>query len=450
MLWKELAVACLGLSSVFGLPAAYAQVLRYAGTIERSEVAPLGGAHGVSVAPDGSRIFAVAFDDNALLVWVRDARTGSLTFAQAFVEGVGGISGLFRAVRVTTSPDGTGVYVGAFFGDSVAVFRRDSQGFLRFEQALFGGASGLFGLTQVRDLEFSPDGRFLYVASYGDNAVLVLERSERDGSLRPTEVVSDRDEGGTVPGLVRPTSLAVSPDGQQVYTACTGSQSLVVFERDARSGTLVHEATFFQGDGGIRGLSGAEALAVSPDGRDVYVAGGDGVAHFARRPEGVLYVRSMDGEVVGESGVAGPSDFALTPQGNYAFLTRAGDDTLVVLQRDPSSGALELVELHRAADEPRPGLRGASSVAVSPDGRWVYVAGQFDDAVGVFRRIPACLGDCDEDGEVTVDELTRAVRVALRQTVDLDCWQADRDADGELTVDEIVAAVRRALVGCGG
>lgn len=64
----------------------------------------------------------------------------------------------------------------------------------------------------------------------------------------------------------------------------------------------------------------------------------------------------------------------------------------------------------------------------------------------VLRR--ACAGDCDDDGQVTVAELTLAVRDALGLAED-SCGAADRDGDGTVTVDELVAAVSAALDGCG-
>lgn len=60
----------------------------------------------------------------------------------------------------------------------------------------------------------------------------------------------------------------------------------------------------------------------------------------------------------------------------------------------------------------------------------------------------ACPGDCDADGEVTVDELILAVNVALGVgSVDA-CAAADVDQSGSVTVDEILLAVQSALVGC--
>lgn len=61
---------------------------------------------------------------------------------------------------------------------------------------------------------------------------------------------------------------------------------------------------------------------------------------------------------------------------------------------------------------------------------------------------PPCAGDCNADRAVTVDELVKAVNIALGSAgIDV-CPAADRNADELITVDEIVASVQRALNGC--
>jgi hypothetical protein len=60
---------------------------------------------------------------------------------------------------------------------------------------------------------------------------------------------------------------------------------------------------------------------------------------------------------------------------------------------------------------------------------------------------PACVGDCNGDGAVTVDEIITMVSVALGEA-GAECGAGDRDGDGEITVDEILAAIDHALNGC--
>lgn len=59
-----------------------------------------------------------------------------------------------------------------------------------------------------------------------------------------------------------------------------------------------------------------------------------------------------------------------------------------------------------------------------------------------------CEGDCDQDAEVTVDELLAAIQVALGEEPVSRCEAADVDRDGSVVVNEILQAVERALDGC--
>ncbi len=58
-----------------------------------------------------------------------------------------------------------------------------------------------------------------------------------------------------------------------------------------------------------------------------------------------------------------------------------------------------------------------------------------------------CVGDCDGDGEVMMNELITGVNMALGFG-GLTCATFDRDGNGVVTVDEILVAVNVALTGC--
>jgi hypothetical protein len=61
---------------------------------------------------------------------------------------------------------------------------------------------------------------------------------------------------------------------------------------------------------------------------------------------------------------------------------------------------------------------------------------------------PACVGDCNNEGRVTVDGIVTMVNIALGTADVTACPNGDRDGDGEVTIDEILAAVTNALEGC--
>jgi len=67
-----------------------------------------------------------------------------------------------------------------------------------------------------------------------------------------------------------------------------------------------------------------------------------------------------------------------------------------------------------------------------------------DISVGVTP----CVGDCNDDGEVTLDEVLTVMNIALGDTAVAACPVVDQSGDGEVTVDEILLAVNRAATGC--
>jgi hypothetical protein len=72
--------------------------------------------------------------------------------------------------------------------------------------------------------------------------------------------------------------------------------------------------------------------------------------------------------------------------------------------------------------------------------------------IGAFERdaAPWCTGDCDGNRTVTVDELVRIVGTALGEQPLSECVAADADEDAQLAIAEMIRAVAAALDGCGG
>lgn len=60
-----------------------------------------------------------------------------------------------------------------------------------------------------------------------------------------------------------------------------------------------------------------------------------------------------------------------------------------------------------------------------------------------------CHGDCDGSGAVTVDEVVRAVNIALGAQSLGNCPAADLNLDAEVTIDELLQAVNAAINSCG-
>jgi DNA-binding beta-propeller fold protein YncE len=82
-----------------------------------------------------------------------------------------------------------------------------------------------------------------------------------------------KDGVGGVDGLDGAYGVAVSSDGKQVFVTGEKDDALVVFDRTAATGVLVYREMFKDGVGGVDGLNGPYDVAVSSDGKQVFVAG---------------------------------------------------------------------------------------------------------------------------------------------------------------------------------
>lgn len=95
------------------------------------------------------------------------------------------------------------------------------------------------------------------------------------------------------------------------------------------------------------------------------------------------------------------------------------------------------------------GLRGVAGVfalglviGMAPSAVWAQL-----DLCGNGTDGTVCVGDCNGDGSVTVDEIVTMVNAALSGGIG-GCDAGDADGSGSITVDEIVTAVNNALNGC--
>ncbi len=69
-------------------------------------------------------------------------------------------------------------------------------------------------------------------------------------------------------------------------------------------------------------------------------------------------------------------------------------------------------------------------------------------AISVTSASEQCVGDCDEDRQVTISELITGVNIALGNAQVESCAEFDANDDSEVTISELIAAVNNALSGC--
>jgi DNA-binding beta-propeller fold protein YncE len=193
----------------------------------------------------------------------------------------GAVQALVRPAGVLVSGDGNNVYVATRFGNAVLVFGRDAAaassqfGRVSFTTAHRDGQLGIEGLAGAYAMTMSADGKHLYVASESDNAVVLFDRDAGGALIRRQQWT----KGSTgLPGLGGAQAIALSNDETELYVAGFADHSLTVFARATANapgviaGALVPRQTVFDGDVGLPAMAGPLAIAMSPDSLHVYVA----------------------------------------------------------------------------------------------------------------------------------------------------------------------------------
>ena len=339
----------------------------------------------LTLSPDGSHLYTASgllSGEQAVAVFSRDSTTGALTFVEVHRDGEGGVDGLKGAFSVTVSPDGGHVYTAGRDDDAVAVFsRKSTAGSLTFVEVHTDGAGAGDGLDGATSVTVSPDGKHLYTASRDDDAVVVLNRNATTGALAFADL--NKDSVGPADGLNRPSSIALSPNGEHLYVTTNIGHTVALYSRSAATGVLAYVEHLENGVGGVDGLGAAASVVVSSDGKHVYVASGtsgDAVAVFSRNlTTGTLAF--IEAHKDGEGGVDGldrAHQVTMSPDGNHVYVASMTDAAIAVFSRNSSTGALSFVEVQKDGVEGVDGLAFATSVAVSPDGRHVYAASRDD------------------------------------------------------------------------
>jgi DNA-binding beta-propeller fold protein YncE len=272
------------------------------------------------------------------------------------------------------------------------------------------GTGGLcgdgFALVNPISIAVSPDGDNVYVVTPEGSDTVVAFARHADGTLTEIGCTSDDGNGGLCTvgfAIGSPQGIAVSPDGANVYVSTEGTNAVVAFARNP-DGTLTEIGCVSEDTtGGLCAdgfaLDDLPALAVSPDGANVYATSvtGDAVVAFARNPDGNLTELGC----VSETGSGGlctdgfaldnPQSVAVSPDADNVYVTSASQ-AVIAFARNPDG---TLTELGCVSETGTGGLCAdgfalddANGVAASPDGANVYVATSFGDAVVAFARNP--------------------------------------------------------------
>ncbi len=339
----------------------------------------MNGPAAIAISPGGGNVYVVTQGSNDLVSFTRDTTTGLLTetgciSAEAASPcAIKEAKGLANPYGVTISPDGKNVYVASLGSEAIGEFSRNTEGTLApivGHECIGGTGSGCpintaIGLHEVVTTVLSPDGADLYAAAGAkdpESDVAAFAREPSTGALKQLS----GEEGciGTVAGCAEAKviegseSLAISPDGKNIYANSFDNSAIVELKRNSTTG----------------------ALAQLPE------------------PNGCL-AHEKTGSTAGCSlanGIGNPLGVAISPGGEDVYASSSNEDDVAEFTRNTETGALTAfpapyecigkVKKNTCGTSGATGIAGARRVTVSPDSKNLYVAGQPDHAVVELAR----------------------------------------------------------------
>jgi len=214
----------------------------------------------------------------------------------------------------------------------------------------------------------SPDGKRVYVGS-GVEGIVAMDAALAQAI--PSESIGGFTVGSSA--AIAPQALALSPDGTQLYVADNRSDGVVRIVTLA-SRSYVSSPSFGTGRVPV-------AVAAHPDGTKVYVA----VADPARTSADFIAVLDPRTGIPAAATIAlatgaGPKGIAFAPDGRTAYVSNHDANTVSIVDTTTDIVSATLS-----------GFRAPAGIAISPDGKKVLVANGGDDSVTQIDTVSRAL-----------------------------------------------------------
>ena len=388
------------------------------------------------------------------------------------------------AAQRAAAAGGLDLVVAGSDSPEVALLRNDGAGSFTQQTSLtIAAATG--GFADIATADFNGDGNLdVVVSNPTTNRVVVVLGDGNQGLQEGTHA-----DAGSMPGRV--VSGDVTGDGQPDVIVANATGVLVLpGDGHGNLGTPIPLAA---------GIAATDVVAVDVNGDDqldlVVALPGQNAVQVYVNLSGVLSIGprlSANQPValaVGDFTGDGLPDVAVAQAGEPTLAVFAGvtggfapiptvttgiaatrlavadvdgDRHADVIALDAPSGTLRVllgngngtfgvVPPQSVSDTQTPGL-GLTIADLNGDGKpdvVVSVPQAHAIVVGTNRSpAPPCVGDCNGDTQVTVDEIVTLINIALDNGADTECLPGDANHDGHITIDEIVTAANSALNGC--
>lgn len=195
-------------------------------------------------------------------------------------------------------------------------------------------------------VQFSPDGKYLFANDLGTDQVYKFNvNAKADGTNKEKFITLGNPPLFRVHPKSGPRHLTFAPNGKYAYLINELSGTVIAFQY--QDGNLTEIQTIIADEGNA---GGSADIHVSPDGKFLYASvrlKQDGVAIFAINPtDGMLSKAGY--QLTGEH----PRNFAITPNGKYLLVAGRDSNAIQVFERDKESGLLTDIKKDIKVDKP--------------------------------------------------------------------------------------------------
>ncbi len=388
-----------------------------------NSITGLQGVSSLTVSADlvglGSHVLASSVLDNSLTAFSINPLNGELTQAAITQAGAGANINGARDVLVIDND----IYVASQVDDSLVAFKAVNNIGLDLQWIEnHNFSTGVNGLNQAVALIASPNGMNIYVAGANDNAIVVFNRNLMTGALTLETTYSEGDVNGSL-GLNGVNALAISSDGNSVYTSGINNGTIGVYERDLVTGTLTFKEVINSNNTAVD-MSGISAINLADDGEHVYLtsAANNAIYVFKRKTDvpttdfsfGTLSLQQeISNSLNNINGLLSPSDITISIDGRHAYVSSEQSDSVLWFARNLVSGDLTFAGLVSNLLANVDGLDGALSVSIDNTDKYLYVAGSLDNAISAFSRTDDSFCPAGGVGDIAIDTGTDIVGVAV-------------------------------------
>lgn len=338
----------------------------------------LGGVIAVGISPDGKHLYAASYRASTITVFERDMEYGTLNHIQTYHA-----QNLQGAACARVSPNGKYVVSVGFVSNTISLYKRDpASGELTLLDSMPEGYRGNNKFTWAVDAIYSYDSDFIYALAADSRTVTCFQ-------IQNDKLYHMQTLDGKSNAFANCRGIVLHPNGKWIYVVSSDAGTLVTLSADPFTGMMTYKSTLHHRKDSLASLSGVMGITCSPDGKQLYTASGrirgsHTLAVWSIQEDGTpdLLQEIKKNRI---AGLEGGNEIIVTPNGKHVFSAGTLAHSLNMFERNASNGKLTHLKTYTTELKNPYLLNMASGIACSPDGKFIYVAAEKDDALNVFQ-----------------------------------------------------------------